>query len=101
MSGTFRSGRPLPAGTGQHGGDCRPQALVAVSDDQLDAAEAASHQRAQQGDPTGAVLAGHQVEAEHLPVAVGVHSGGDDHHDVDDAAASRTFMVSPSSHTWV
>ena len=56
-------------------------------------------QAAQEREPTGAVLGGDHVEAEHLAVALGVHT--DRHHDgdVDTRPPSRTFWVRASSDT--
>ena len=72
---------------------------MGVGDDQLHPVQAAGHQVAQQGGPPGAVLAGDQVDAEHLPVAVGVDASGNHHAHVDDAVVSRQRTASASSHT--
>lgn len=55
---------------------------MGVGDDELDARETARRERAQEGEPEGAVLRRTRIQAKDLPLAMGVHSGGDDHGDV-------------------
>ena len=52
---------------------------MCIGDDQLGAGQPAGLQRAQERGPERAVLAVADGEAEHLPVAVGGHPGGDHH----------------------
>jgi hypothetical protein len=88
----------LPAGTRQHRGNRGLQALVGVGDDQLHPVQAAGDQVAQQGGPPGAVLAGDQVDAEHLAAAVGVDASRDHHAHACDAvvvAAAHRKRVQP------
>jgi hypothetical protein len=54
--------------------------------------EAPSDQAAQERQPTGAVFGGDHIESEYLPVAVAVHTDGDDHRDVDDPAALADLL---------
>jgi hypothetical protein len=49
-----------------------------VGDDQLHPGQPAGLERAQERGPEGAVLAVADVQAQHLPAAVGGHAGGDD-----------------------
>ena len=69
----------LPGRAEQHAADRGLQALVGVGDHQLHSVQAAGLQRAQERGPERAVLAVPDVEAEHLPPAVGGHPGGDHH----------------------
>ena len=80
----------LPGGV-QHLGDGGLQALVGVGDDQLDAAQAAPRELAQEVGPEGLGLRGADLHAEHLAPAVAVDADRDDHRDRDDAAVWRTF----------
>ena len=82
----------LPGRSGQHRGDGVDEAPVGVGDDQGHAREPPGHQAAQEGRPARPVLGGDEVEAEDLPVAVGVHPGGDDDGHVDDAAALSDLL---------
>jgi len=82
----------LPRGSGQDGADRGDEAGVGVGDDELDAGQAAGGQRAQEGQPAGAVLAGGDVDAKDLAVAVGVDPDGDQRVDVDDAAALADLL---------
>src|SRR4029079_19269840 len=61
-----------------------------VRADQLDSAEAASEQRAQEGEPGGAVLRGDDVEAERFAEAVAVDANG-----VHDADVDRPSALAP------
>ena len=78
---------PLPGRLGQHRRDRRLDATVGVGDHQLDAGSPRATKRAQKGRPGGAVLSGHDVEAEDLPSTLGVGGCGDDHRDVHHPAA--------------
>ena len=60
---------------------------MGVSGDELDPTQAAGGQVAQERQPTGAVLAGGQVNTEDHPVAVGIDASGDQGVDTDDPAA--------------
>jgi hypothetical protein len=46
----------------------------------------------QKGEPAGDVLGSDEVEAEHLPVPLGVHADRDHDGDVDDAAALTDLL---------
>lgn len=63
----------LPGGLERLGG-CRLDALVAVADDELDAAQAAPVQAAQELGPERLCLAGTDLQAQHLALALGVHA---------------------------
>ena len=65
----------LPSGAGESGADRLDQAAVCVGGHQSDAAEAAGGQVAEEPQPAGAVLGGCHVQAEDLPIAVGVNLG--------------------------
>ena len=82
----------LPGG-GEHLGDGRLDALVGVGDDQLDAAQAAPGELAQEVGPEGLGLGGADLHAEHLAPAVGVDADGDDDGDRDDAAGLADLHV--------
>ena len=60
---------------------------MGVAGDQADAGETASDERAQEGEPAGAVLAGDDVEAERFAEAVPIDADGVHDADVDRAAA--------------
>ena len=66
----------LPGGAGQRGADRLDQTAVGVAGDQGDPGQAAGGQVAEEPQPAGAVLGGGDVQAEDLPVAVGVDPGG-------------------------
>jgi hypothetical protein len=66
---------PLPSGAGQGSADRLDQAAVGVGGDQADAGEAAGNQVSEEREPAGAVLSAAHLQAEDLPVAVGVHPG--------------------------
>ena len=61
--------------------------------DQLDAAQAAPGELAQEGRPEGLGLGRPDVHAEHLAPAVAVDADGDDHRDGDDAAGLADLHV--------
>ena len=63
------------------------QAAVGVGGDQRDAGQAAGGQVAEERQPAGAVFGGGDLQAEDLPVPVGVHAGREQGVHVDDAAA--------------
>jgi hypothetical protein len=67
---------PLPGGAVQHRRHRVLEALVGVGDHQLDPGQAASDQRAQKRRPGGAVLGRTDIQAQHLPMAIGIDSGG-------------------------
>ena len=60
---------------------------MGVRGDELDPAQAPGDQVAEEGQPAGAVLAGGDVKAEDLAVAIGVDASGDQGVDADDPAA--------------
>lgn len=64
---------------------------MSVGDDQLDAGQTAGDQRTQEGKPAGAVLAGGDVDAEDLPVSVGV---------TPTAISAWTLMMRPPPRTF-
>ena len=66
---------PLPIGAGKGSADRLDQPAVGVGGDQADAGEAAGDQVAEERQPAGAVLGGGHLQAEDLPVAVGVYPG--------------------------
>jgi hypothetical protein len=92
--------RQLQGGAEQHRGDRVLEPGVGVRDDQLHASQAAGLQRAQERGPERAVLAVTDLEAQHLPVLVGGHAGGDDdcpgHHPVIDPRLCRRWR--PGTH---
>jgi hypothetical protein len=65
----------LPGRAGQRGADRVDQPAVRIGGDQLNAAEAAGGQVPEERQPAGAVLGGGDLQAEDLPVPVGVHPG--------------------------
>jgi hypothetical protein len=77
----------LPRRTGERGGDGVLEAAVGVGDHELHAGQATGHEATQEGRPARSVLAGHDVDAQDLPLAVGVHGRGDDGRHVDDPAS--------------
>ena len=83
---------PLPCGA-EHLGDGRLQPLMRVRDDQLDAAQAAPGEAAQELDPERLGLAVADGHAEHLAPAVGVDADGDDHGDGDDVVVAADLHV--------
>src|SRR4029453_8503089 len=58
-----------------------------VRDRDLDAGETAGDQAAHKGEPPGAILAGPDLEPEHLPLALGVHTDRDERRYVHAAPA--------------
>ena len=82
----------LPGGV-HHLGDGGLDALVGVGDDELDAAQAAAPQLAQELGPEGLGFGGADVHAEHLAPPVGVDADRDDHGDRDDAAVAAHLHV--------
>ena len=88
----------LPTGAGKHRGDDVLQSLVSIGDDQSPA-EALDVQRAQEGQPEGAVLAGAHVHAQDIPLNGAVHAGGHHHADVDDATTFSDLLGESASHT--
>jgi len=67
----------LPGRPGHGRPDRSDEALVGVAGDQFDPVQAAGGQVTEELQPTGAVLGGGDVDAEDLPVAVGVDTGRD------------------------
>ena len=77
----------------QHLGDGGLDALVGVGDHQLDAAQAAPRELAQELGPEGLGLRGADIHAQHLAPAVGVDADRDDHRHRDDAAVLARLHV--------
>ena len=75
----------LPSGV-EHLGHGGLDALVGIGHDQLDAAQAAAGELAQERRPEGLGLGGANIHAEDLATAVTVDADRDDHRDRDDAA---------------
>ena len=85
-----RSARGGPTGSGKRRSDSVLQFLVGIGDDQFHSAEAPGVQRAQEGQPEGAVLAGAHIHAQHFPLTGRTYcrsSGGHHHADVDPSEA--------------
>jgi len=61
---------------------------MGIGDDQLDAAQAAPGERAQELGPDRLSFRGADLQAQHLAPALGVDSHGDDRRDRDDASAT-------------
>jgi hypothetical protein len=78
---------PLPRRAGHGRSDGLGQAAVHVGGDQGHAGQAAGGQLAEERQPPGAVLSGGDLQAEDLPVPVGVHPGGQQGVHVHDPAA--------------
>ncbi len=91
--------QPAPANPPEADGDGVLQTLVGIGDDQPHPTEAPGIQRAQEGQPEGAVLAGAHVHAQYLSLTGAVHAGG--HHTLTFTIRppSRTFWVNTSNHT--
>ena len=66
---------------------------MGIGDDQLDAAQAAPGQLAQELRPEGLGLGGADLHAQHLAPAVAVDADGDDDGDRDDAAVAAHLQV--------
>ena len=82
----------LPGGVHQLG-DGGLDALVGVGDDELDAAQAAPSELAQELGPEGLGLRGADVHAQHFAPAVCVDADRDDHRDRDDAVVAAHLHV--------
>jgi hypothetical protein len=92
---------PLPGRAGHGGADRLGQAAVGVGGDQGDAGQAAGGQVTEERQPPGAVFGGGDVQAQDLPVAVGVDAGGQQRVDVDDPAALADLSTSkPRKPGW-
>jgi hypothetical protein len=77
----------------QHRGDRGLQSGVGVGDDQLGAGQPAGLERAQERGPERPVLGVADGEAEHLPMPVGGHAGGDHHRLGDHPAVDPRLAV--------
>ena len=77
---------PLPGGAGERGAHGVDQADVGVGDHQRRAGQPSSHQAPQERQPPGTILGGDHVEAEHLPMSLGIDPHGDHDGHIDDAA---------------
>ena len=78
---------PLRGRTGQHDADRVLQPLVGIGDDKCHPVEAASDETSQERRPARSVLGAYDIDAEDLPVAVCVHSRGDDSRQGDETSA--------------
>jgi len=58
----------LPGGAGECGGDGIDESGVGIGDDESDAAEAALDQASEEGEPSGAVFEGDDIDTEDLSV---------------------------------
>ena len=83
---------PLQAGAEDAPGG-RPQALVVVGDDELDAAQAAIGERAKELGPEDLGFRGAGGDAQDFAAAVGVDADGDYDGDTDDAPALAGLEV--------
>jgi hypothetical protein len=83
---------PLPAGAGQGRADRGHELAVRVGGDQLDAGQAAGGQVPEEPRPPRAVLGGGDLQAQDLPVPVGVDPGGEQRVDAGDPAALADFQ---------
>jgi hypothetical protein len=70
-------------------------ALMPIGDDQLDAAQAAAGELAQEAGPEGLGLGGTDIETHNLAPAIGIDADRHDHGDRQDAI----FLAEPS-RTW-
>ena len=70
---------------------------MGVGDDEGDAGETSGDQTSQERRPAGPVLGAEDVDTEDLPVAVGVHAGGDDSRHQTTRPPSRTLWNRASS----
>ncbi|MDT5072233.1 MAG: hypothetical protein QOH82_1553 [Mycobacterium sp.] len=66
------SAAPLPGRAGQGGADGGQQPRVGIGGDQPDPGQASGGQRPQEGQPAGPVLGRRHVDAQDLPVTLGV-----------------------------
>jgi hypothetical protein len=89
----------LPGGAGQGGADGVDQAAVGISGDQGDPGQAAGGQVPEEAQPAGAVLGGADLQAEDLPVPVGVHPGREQGVHVDHPPALAAFRTRASAAT--
>ncbi|ANN60864.1 hypothetical protein A9174_31985 [Mesorhizobium loti NZP2037] len=84
---------PLPC-RAQHPGDGRLDAFVGIGDDELDAAQAATGQLAQELRPDRLGLRGANLHAQHLAPAVRIDADSDDDGDRDDPPTAADLQVS-------
>jgi hypothetical protein len=82
----------LPGG-GEDLGDGGLDALVGIGDHQLDAAQAAPRQPAQEGGPEGLGFGGADIHAQHLASPIGIDTDRDDDGDRDNAAGLADLQV--------
>ena len=82
----------LPGGA-QHLGDRGLQPFMGIGDHQLDAAQAAPGQTAQELGPERLGLAVADRHAQHFAAAIGVDANSDDHRDRDDVVIAAGFDV--------
>ena len=71
----------------------RPQAFVIVGNDELDAAQTAIGQRAEEPGPEDLGLGGTRGDAQNLAAAIGVDANSDYDGDTDDPTALPRFQV--------
>ena len=64
-----------------------------IRDHEMDAVQLAGLERAQEGDPEGAVFAVADLDAKDFPVAVAGHAGGHDHRLAHDPASGAGLDV--------
>jgi hypothetical protein len=72
---------------GQGRADRGDEAGVGIGGDQSDSVQAAGDQVAEEREPAGTVLAGGDLDSQHLAVAVGINTGRDKGMDRHDPAA--------------
>ena len=84
-------GAALPWGA-EHLGDRGLEALVGVGDDQLDAGQAATDQRAQELAPERLGLGRAHIQADDLPLAAGIHPVGDHQGPMLDPSAGTDLL---------
>jgi hypothetical protein len=89
----------LPGGGEDLGYGCL-DALMGVKDDELDAAQAAPRQLAQEGGPEGLGLGRADIHAQHLGPAVGVDADRDDDGDRHNAAGLADLQVGGVDHRY-
>jgi hypothetical protein len=85
----------LPGFPGKDGGDGRLQAGIGIGDSELDAAQLAGDQRAEEAEPGRSVLAREDVHARDFPVAGLADAGGHDDRDVHSPFALTTSPAAP------